>query len=66
VCWVVQLNLLGCFLIVVLVSALSGLGELLGQPNAFYRTNGYILLAGILALLAWPTLGWLGRQSAAD
>jgi hypothetical protein len=31
---------------------------LLGQPDAFYRDNGYALIVMMLLLLAWPLSVW--------
>jgi membrane protease YdiL (CAAX protease family) len=55
---VVRLNLLGYFLLAILLIISSAIGELIQQPNLYYRTNGGILigalaLAVILALARW-------------
>jgi hypothetical protein len=55
---VVRFNLLGLFLIVACTSLVGGAAELLNQPNAFYRANGYAILAALLVLLAWPLVSW--------
>jgi membrane protease YdiL (CAAX protease family) len=60
---VVRFNLLGCFLIVAGTSLLGAAAELLGQPDSFYRANGYLVLFGLVLLFAWPFAAW--RMSAA-
>src|SRR5262249_13075464 len=61
---VVRMNLLGYFLVLATPSFISGAQELLPQPNSFYRTQGYLVLAMLLLLLLWPIIGWLsGRDS---
>jgi hypothetical protein len=56
--FVMRFNLLGCFLVVAGTSLVTGAAELLAQPDAFYRTNGYAVLIALLALLAWPFAAW--------
>ena len=66
---VVRLNLLGYFLALAIPSFLLGAQELLSQPNGFYRSQGYLVLAALAALLAWPLAGWLvgpGRLHPAE
>jgi hypothetical protein len=41
----------------------GGAAELLGQPDAFYRANGYAVLLVLVLLFAWPFTAW--RMSAA-
>jgi hypothetical protein len=55
---IVRFNLLGCFLIVAGSALLGGASELLGQPPAFYRINGYGALAALLLLYLWPLMLW--------
>ena len=55
---VARFNMLGWFLVVALVGLLSGADELLSQPDYFFRTNGYIILVALAALLAWPLVRW--------
>lgn len=57
--YVVRCNLLGCFLVVAASTAMGTLSELLGQDDAFYRLNGFAVLAAVLMLFAWPLLAWL-------
>jgi hypothetical protein len=37
---------------------MGGAVELLTQPDAFYRTQGYLILASLVILLAWPVIAW--------
>ncbi len=56
--YVMRFNILGCFLVVAGTSVLGGASELLSQPDSFYRTNGYALLAALVLLFAWPFVAW--------
>jgi membrane protease YdiL (CAAX protease family) len=56
--YVMRFNIFGCFLVVVLISLASGAAELLGQPDRFYRLNGYAVVAALVLLLAWPLMNW--------
>jgi hypothetical protein len=60
---IMRFNLLGCFLVVVGTSLLSGALPLLRQPEAFYRANGYLVLLALVLLLAWPLVSWRMRAS---
>jgi hypothetical protein len=55
---VVQLNFLGYFLLGVLLSLSPAIEALMKQPNLYYRTNGAILLAAVVVLLAVPGVWW--------
>jgi membrane protease YdiL (CAAX protease family) len=55
---VARLNLLGYFLVLAVPSLLLGAQELLSQANGFYQRQGYLVLAALAALLAWPLAGW--------
>jgi membrane protease YdiL (CAAX protease family) len=63
---VVRFNLLGCFLVVAGSALLSGALELLPQPDGFYRTQGYWVVAALVVLLVWPLVAWRmgSRQEA--
>jgi hypothetical protein len=54
----VRFNLLGYFLVAATTTLVSGAVDLLEQPNAYFRANGYAILACILAMLAWPLIMW--------
>ena len=55
---VMRFNLLGCFLVIAGTSLVSGTAELLAQPDAFYRRNGYAILLVLVLLFAWPFAAW--------
>ena len=62
---VVRFNLLGCFLVVAGTALVGGAVELISQSDGFYRSQGHMVLAALVILLAWPLVAWrLGtRQS---
>jgi membrane protease YdiL (CAAX protease family) len=60
---VVRFNLLGLFLVITCTALLRGAAELISQPDAFYRTNGYGILLTMVALLGWPLVNWRLRGS---
>jgi len=62
---VIKFNVLGGVLAVACMSLLGSAAQLLGQPNAFYRTNGYIVLMVLVVLLAWPLAVWKMRGAEA-
>jgi membrane protease YdiL (CAAX protease family) len=62
---IIRFNVLGCLLIVALLALLGAGAQLLGQPDAFYRTNGYAVVAMMVLLLAWPLSVWRIRASRA-
>lgn len=61
---IVRFNLLGCFLIAAGTRLLGAAAELLAQPNAFYRANGYALLLAMGLFFAWPFILWRLRMGA--
>jgi hypothetical protein len=63
--YVMRFNIFGCFLAVGIISLASGAAELLGQPDRFYRLNGYAVIAAVVLLLAWPLVNWR-RASGKD
>ncbi|HEX8765588.1 MAG TPA: hypothetical protein VF740_10525, partial [Candidatus Acidoferrum sp.] len=56
--YVMRFNLLGCFLVVAGSSLVTGAAEMLAQPNAFYRANGYAVLLMLALLFLWPLAAW--------
>jgi hypothetical protein len=62
---IVRFNLLGLFLIVVCTSLIAGAAELIPQPSAYYKANGYGILAVLILLLAWPLMSWARRGRTA-
>jgi membrane protease YdiL (CAAX protease family) len=63
--YVARFNLMGSFLILMLLSLVGGAGELLRQPDSFYRTNGYAVVAALVLLLFWPVAAWLRAPAEA-
>ncbi len=59
----VRFNLLGLFLIVACTTLLAAAAELVTQPNAFYRANGYGVLLAVVLLLGWPLVTWRLRAT---
>jgi hypothetical protein len=66
ICRIVRFNLLGLFLVVACNLLLGGAGELVTQPNLFYRANGYAILLAIALLLVWPLILWRTNATVAD
>jgi hypothetical protein len=63
---VMRFNVLGCLLAVALLTLLAAAAQLLEQPDAFYRANGYAVILMMLLLLAWPLSVWRMRASIAN
>jgi len=55
---IARLNMLGWFLVIVCTGLLGAGLELLGQPDAFYRSQGHIVLTALVVLLLWPLVLW--------
>jgi len=49
---------MGYFLLIMLLALAEGGTQLLQQPNPFFRSNGYAVVAFAVALLAWPVVAW--------
>src|SRR5580704_16286766 len=62
---VMRFNVLGGLLVVACLALLAVAAQLLRQPEAFYRANGYAVVVMMLLLLAWPFSVWRGRASTA-
>jgi len=62
---IVQFNVLGYFLLAAMTTLIPDAIELLAQPNASFRANGYAVIAPALALLAWPLISWLRNTTPA-
>jgi len=58
-----RFNILGCFLVAASTALVSSATELLGQPNSFYRANGYAVLLALVLLFAWPLAAWRLRST---
>lgn len=54
----VRFNMLGYLLAAACAALIGSANQLLEQPNAFYRLNGYAAVAFIVLLLAWPLGAW--------
>jgi hypothetical protein len=61
---VIRFNVLGALVAVGCLALLSAAVELLGQPEAFYRTNGYAVVLAMLVLLLYPLALWRMRSVA--
>jgi len=61
---VVRFNMIGCLLVVALLTLLAAAAQLLGQPDAFYRANGYAVVLLMILLLAWPLAVWRMRAAS--
>jgi len=61
---VARFNVLGWFLVVASVTLLGRAVELLGQPDAFYKIQGYVVLAGLAVLIGLPLLAWRMQTAA--
>jgi hypothetical protein len=64
--WIMRFNLLGAFLAIAVISLVEGAVELLGQPEIFYRANGYIALILLVIVLVSPIWMWRLRQNAPE
>ena len=58
-----RFNILGCFLVAASTALVSSAAELLGQPDSFYRANGYAVLLALVLLFAWPLAAWRLRDT---
>jgi hypothetical protein len=59
-----RFNILGCFLVAASTSLVTGAGEQLGQPDSFYRANGYAVLLALGLVFIWPLAAWRLRARA--
>ncbi|HEY2546407.1 MAG TPA: CPBP family glutamic-type intramembrane protease, partial [Candidatus Acidoferrum sp.] len=60
---IIRFNVLGCILVVALLTLVAAAAQLLAQPEAFYRTNGYALVVVMVLLVAWPFSVWRMRAA---
>jgi hypothetical protein len=60
---IIRFNVLGCILVVALLGLLAAAAQMLAQPEAFYRTNGYALVVLMVLLVAWPFSVWRMRAA---
>ena len=59
---IMRFNVLGGFLAIAVILLVDGAAELLGQPENFYRANGYIVVLLLAMALLWLILVWRIRQ----
>jgi hypothetical protein len=59
---IARFNVLGYVLLVACTELAGAAAELLGQPEAFYRTNGYAVLAVMILMLLVPLAIWRMRS----
>lgn len=62
---IARFNILGWFLVAAIGGLVGGAAELLGQPNSFYRMQGYGVVLLLVVLLAWPLILWRRSKIAA-
>jgi hypothetical protein len=55
---VARFNVLGWFLAVAFATLVSGAGELVRQPDASYRMQGYGVAIILAVFLVWPAVQW--------
>jgi membrane protease YdiL (CAAX protease family) len=63
---VMRFNVLGCFLALFLMSLAADAAEFVGQPDRFYRLNGYVIVAGLVIAIILPLMAWRTSSSRAD
>jgi hypothetical protein len=56
--YLVRLNFLAYFLLVMLLSLSPAIDGLIRQPNAYYRINGAILITAVAILVVLPLFWW--------
>jgi hypothetical protein len=56
--YLVRLNFLAYFLLVMLLSLSPAIDGLIRQPNAYYRINGAILITAVAILVVLPLIWW--------
>ena len=67
--YLARFNLLGYFLLTMLLILSPAIGELIRQPNTYFRVNGAVLIGAVAFLLVLTLAGWRGsarRQELAD
>jgi hypothetical protein len=53
-----RFSLLGRLLVIASVDLATGALELLSQPDSFYHTQGYLVVATLALLLGLPLMAW--------
>ena len=59
--YVMRFNILGCFLVLAMSALTTSRAELTGQPDRFYRLNGYGVSVALLLLVVWVLFSWQER-----
>jgi hypothetical protein len=62
---IVRFNVLGYFLLAGMTALIPDAIELLAQPNAYFRANGFAVIAFAILTLAWPAMSWLRNTTSA-
>ena len=55
---IARFNVLAYFLLGATLALVPDAIDLLEQPNPYLRTNGYVVVAIAIAILAWPLIRW--------
>ena len=61
---ITRFNVLGCLLVAACMVLGESAVQLIGQPDPFYRANGYAAAVLMLVVLGWPLARWRMRESA--
>lgn len=56
--YLMRLNFLACFFLVMLLALSPAIDGLIRQPNPYYRINGAILIAAVAILVVLPLVWW--------
>jgi hypothetical protein len=59
-----RFNVLGCFLVLAMSALTTSGAGLTGQPDRFYRLNGYGVSVALLLLVVWVLFSWQVRGRA--
>jgi hypothetical protein len=62
--YVMRFNILGCFLVLAMSALTTSGAGLTGQPDRFYRLNGYGVIVALLLLSVWVLFSWQVRGRA--
>jgi hypothetical protein len=63
---IARFNVMGYFLLAVMIVVVPGAVELLEQPNAYFHANGYAVIVFAAGLLVLPLWMWLRGTSSAQ
>jgi membrane protease YdiL (CAAX protease family) len=55
---VLRFNVMGYFLLAAMVALVPAAVDIFEQPNPYFRVNGYVVVAFMLAILVWPLIYW--------